>query len=549
MKIRIFSFSRKYLRAYVIAVIGFFTSLALFYALQLQEKHHILRMARLGIESIMSNLRSEMAYNAHILNHVALEKRTNEGLSPNVKNLLTHYSQFIAMGEASPLPNIQWLRTHQGLSADKEQLEKLLRGNIAQIHKAGSIWVSSPIAIKQEKQAFLMVIKPENVPRDSYIIGLIDCNSLINYEIHIPGMLIGLFINQLPVYSGKIDAPLPSWLLTVPQKLYGALLEIKARESSVGISKLRFSNDEPLSWITLVLGLLISILLARSVALSELLQERGKILDQINQDLKCEITEHIQTEESKKNLERALMQSQKLQAVGTLAGGIAHDFNNILYAIRGYVDLAREDLPKDCIVYKNLGKVLEGTHRGQDLVARILSFSRRQHHEHNPLRLKTEVSGALALLRPTIPESVDIQFQAHTDGNIIGNKTQMHQIIVNLINNAVDAMDGEGSIKINLDRISEKKLPHEFLSANGANYCRIEISDTGHGMDASTLRRIFEPFFTTKEVGKGAGLGLSTVHAIVKEHNGEIVVNSQLGRGTTFTLFFLEYLQEETQHG
>jgi len=283
-------------------------------------------------------------------------------------------------------------------------------------------------------------------------------------------------------------------------------------------------NTSTLTWITLLFGIFISLLIAKSIALTDLLKER--------------IAHHIQTEESKKTLEKALLQGQKLQAIGTLAGGIAHDFNNILYAIRGYVELAREDVPKEGITYKNLGKILEGTYRGQDLIAQILSFSRRQqHHEFTSLHLKTEIMGALALLRPAIPESVDIQFEASTEGPIQGNKIQIHQVIVNLINNAVDAMDSEGKILI--------KLSSTTADDNLPNYCKIEVRDTGYGMEQSTMERIFEPFFTTKEVGKGTGLGLSMVHSIVKEHKGEITVSSHIGRGSLFTLFF----PEESQHG
>lgn len=302
-------------------------------------------------------------------------------------------------------------------------------------------------------------------------------------------------------------------------------------------------------WISLILGLAISVLVATIIKISQLASARALSLYKINEDLKKEIADRIHAEETKRKLEVALLQGQKLQAMGTLAGGIAHDFNNILYAIIGYAEISREDVKKDSITHKNLGKILEAGHRGQDIVARILAFSRRQHHQFSQINLKQNIEAALALLRPTIPASVIIHFETDpalgTDINILGNQTQMHQILVNLINNAVDAMDGEGTIDINLNRLlADDPFLKNFPDLSKQNYFKIEISDTGHGMTQNTIKRIFDPFFTTKEVGKGTGLGLSIAHSIAKDHRGEITVKSRLGYGTTFILLFPEYTEQ-----
>jgi two-component system cell cycle sensor histidine kinase/response regulator CckA len=271
-----------------------------------------------------------------------------------------------------------------------------------------------------------------------------------------------------------------------------------------------------------------------------------KTLDETNQTLKREISDRMQAEETKQKLEKALLQGQKLQAIGTLAGGIAHDFNNILYAVIGYVEMAQDDVEKDSLVYKNLGKVLEASHRGRELIARILAFSRRQqHHELKPICLNTTIESVLSLLKPAIPSSTTIEYKAQDEGeyNVLGDQTQIHQIMVNLVNNAVDAMDGDGIIKIQLSHIGANDAAlHLFPQLRARNYCKIEVIDTGYGMELSTIERIFEPFFTTKEVGKGTGLGLATVHGIVKEHDGEIFVTSQLGTGSTFIIFLPAYL-------
>lgn len=290
-------------------------------------------------------------------------------------------------------------------------------------------------------------------------------------------------------------------------------------------------------YIVLLLGIIISFLVAAIVGMTQIANQRAESLRQSNDELKREIAERISAEEIKQKLEIALLQGQKLQAIGTLAGGIAHDFNNLLYAIIGYIEMARNDTPKDTPLHKNLGKVLDAAYRGRELVARILAFSRRQHHNQELLDLKSTIEAALGLLRPTIPASVNIQFDQFVDMCILGNQTQIHQVIVNLINNAVDAMDGEGTITIKMSQLSpDDPFLRQFPQTLPQNYCKIELSDTGCGMDQTTMERIFEPFFTTKEVGKGTGLGLSIVHSIVKDHQGEITVTSQLGMGTTFML-------------
>lgn len=306
---------------------------------------------------------------------------------------------------------------------------------------------------------------------------------------------------------------------------------------------------DALPWIILILSIVLTITLAALVRYAQLMRLRSRSLNRANQNFKNEMVERIHAEQTKQKLEKALLQGQKLQAIGTLAGGIAHDFNNILYAINGYVEMAREDIEKDSLVFKNLGKVLEASQRGQDLIARILAFSRRQRHDYKPIPCQQTIEGVLSLLRPTIPAGVTLIF--HTmpkDSIILADQTELHQVIVNIINNAVDAMDGEGVVTLRVQRIpANDEILKQIPNTTQNEYCKIEITDIGHGMDQSTIERIFEPFYTTKEVGKGTGLGLSTVHAIIKEHQGEILVKSQLGHGTTFTLLLPEY--KENLHG
>lgn len=275
-------------------------------------------------------------------------------------------------------------------------------------------------------------------------------------------------------------------------------------------------------------------------------------MQEANEKLKTESQDRLLAEQSKQKLEVALLQGQKLQAMGTLAGGIAHDFNNILYAIKGYVEMARDDLADHPLISNNLNKVLSAADRGQQLISRILAFSRKQTQHFENISLNETIEAALGLLKPTIPASVALHFQPHCKAMLLADKTQLHQILVNLINNAVDAMDGEGNILIE----TSIALPQDILpnSSNPSSptsaWVKIQIKDTGQGMSQSTLERIYEPFFTTKEVGKGTGLGLSIVHSLIEQHQGQIQVNSQLGKGTCFTLLFkAQSIQEGANDG
>lgn len=299
-----------------------------------------------------------------------------------------------------------------------------------------------------------------------------------------------------------------------------------------------------LPWIAILFGSSFAIVMAILIRAAQVTRRQAAHLKEANEALQVEMQSTELIRESKQKLEHALLQGQKLQAMGTLAGGIAHDFNNLLYAIIGYTEMARDDVPKDSQLHQNLGKILEACQRGRELVARILTFSRRQHHQLDVLNLKPAIEAVLGLLRQTIPASVTLDFKMDEEMHLNGNKTLLHQILVNIINNAVDAMDGEGTININVSRMSSKDpYMHQFPEMKANHYCKIMISDTGHGMDKETIERIFEPFYTTKEVGKGTGLGLSIVHSIVKEHQGEVAVTSQLGRGTVFTILLPEHEQ------
>jgi PAS domain S-box-containing protein len=253
-----------------------------------------------------------------------------------------------------------------------------------------------------------------------------------------------------------------------------------------------------------------------------------------------DINDRKKAEAERINLEKKLQRTQKLETIGTLAGGIAHDFNNMLTPIMGYSDLALTKIPSYNPLYDDLQNILQASKRAKDLVQQILTFSRQVETEHQPLKLQIIIKEAIKLLRPTIPSSIKINLKLNSDSSFIkADPSQMHQVIVNLCTNSFQAMEqtgGELTIELSDCQVDNTTNGlHKNLQYG--RYVMMVISDTGKGMDQLTLNRVFEPFFTTKTVDKGTGMGLSVVHGIVHEHNGEIFVFSELDKGTSFHIY------------
>ncbi|MDD2463011.1 MAG: PAS domain S-box protein [Desulfobulbus sp.] len=253
-----------------------------------------------------------------------------------------------------------------------------------------------------------------------------------------------------------------------------------------------------------------------------------------------DITTRKLTEEKAKALRAQLLQSQKLEAIGTLAGGIAHDFNNILAAVIGYTDMAKELTEQGSPLAKDLDQVLKAGHRAKDLVRQILVFSRQSETEPINLLPVNIVKEVVKLLRPTLPSTIAIEQKISPKaGPIRIDPTQLHQILMNLCTNAYHAMEESGGIlTIDLQNITftAQDLPNTLHAKPGA-YVELVVGDTGAGIPASIRDRIFDPFFTTKELGKGTGMGLSIVHGIVTGYNGFISLKSTPGEGTEFRIY------------
>jgi signal transduction histidine kinase len=257
------------------------------------------------------------------------------------------------------------------------------------------------------------------------------------------------------------------------------------------------------------------------------------------------------TEEEKIRLERQLQQAHKMESLGTLAGGIAHDFNNILYGAIGYAELCLDDAEPNTLLHSNLKEVISGLQRAKSLIRQILAFSRHRNSEIEPFPVGPVVKEAIKLLKSTIPATIEIQVDADApQSTIMGDSTQIHQVVMNLCTNAAHAMEEDGGVlKISLENveISPNANIRDENDVFPGSYLKLSVADTGVGIPADHLNRVFDPFFTSKEQGRGTGMGLAVVHGIVESHRGQIMVESIEGRGTTFDIFLplIDYCSDQ----
>ena len=253
-----------------------------------------------------------------------------------------------------------------------------------------------------------------------------------------------------------------------------------------------------------------------------------------------DVTAQRRAEEQDRRIRDHMIQAHKLEALGTLAGGIAHDFNNILTGIFGFAELAKM-APDLTSARRQSEEIIRAAHRAKELVGRILTFSRQQPTNRQPVPLTDVVRELVPLMRASFPKSVELAVRLPEPGagpGVLADSGQLQQVILNLCTNATHAMPAGGHLVLAVEATAlTDPVPTDLAPLVAGPHAKLTVSDTGAGMAPDTLRRVFEPFFTTKPVGQGTGLGLSVVHGIVRDHRGAIRVTSAVGRGTTFEIF------------
>jgi PAS domain S-box-containing protein len=272
-------------------------------------------------------------------------------------------------------------------------------------------------------------------------------------------------------------------------------------------------------------------------------------------DIPCRVSGYLGTDESgapvyldfafedtsrELMLENRLLQAQKLETIGALAGGIAHDFNNILATISGYSEMLMEDLPKGSAASDKVTRIQAALVKARSIINQILTFSRQIEQEKVPVSVSEILQETLGFIKSSIPENITLKTRmVRKDDNIFADPTQMFRVFLNLMTNAIQAMEDNGGIlSVKSEIVQGESLRHQLTKDIVADeYVLITIRDTGKGMDSSHMSRIFEPFFTTREVGKGTGLGLSVIHGIISELEGEIIVSSKKNKGSVFYVY------------
>jgi signal transduction histidine kinase/FixJ family two-component response regulator len=255
-----------------------------------------------------------------------------------------------------------------------------------------------------------------------------------------------------------------------------------------------------------------------------------------------DVTARRLAEEELRRMEHQLRQAQRLEAMGTLAGGIAHDFNNLLGAILGYGEMALRDVPEGSRLRRDVENMMIAGERGRALVDRILAFSRSGVGERVAVHVEAVMRETLALLSARVPRGILVEERLNAGrAAVMGDATQIHQVLMNLVTNAVQAMPSGGTLLVSLDHVSvhaQRAVVTGTIAAG--DYVVLEVADTGSGIRSEILEKIFDPFFTTKEVGVGTGLGLSLVHGIVTGLGGAIDVATVVGKGSVFSVYLPE---------
>lgn len=395
---------------------------------------------------------------------------------------------------------------------------KLPTGEIVVIYKDVSKRKRAEETLRRSKETFTKVFKANPV-------AMIICRPFDGYIMDVNAAFEKLTGYRSDELIGHTALELGLW---ADPRERDAVLRILSRQSAVTDQEIRLVTKSGSTLTTLY-----------STETIELATESCLL------SIIVDVTAARQAANQKLKLEKQLYESQKMEAIGTLAGGIAHDFNNILGAIIGYAEMAARQ-PDPQKNRRCLEQVLAAADRAKDLAKQILTFSRHAEHDKKPMDLKIITKETLKLLRSTLPASIEIRCRMEDDSfTIHGDPTQMHQVIMNICTNAAHAIgEKNGLLDVSLTRENLSQEQALDLHIVRGNYVKLSITDNGTGIDPAIIDRIFDPFFTTKKIGDGTGLGLSVVYGIIQNHKGCIRVTSRPGQGATFHIY-LPHLDKE----
>lgn len=283
--------------------------------------------------------------------------------------------------------------------------------------------------------------------------------------------------------------------------------------------------------------------------LQDNVQQRTAELQKSNNRLKREIEQHMETTKALKEAEARFYQAQKMESIGTLVGGIAHDFNNMLSGIHANLFMIKRKLINLPEVEERIDSINQLVKRAAEMIKQLLTFARKDNVEYKIFNLRPFISEAYKLATVSISSTIALSFHApKEDIWVKANATQLQQVLMNLVNNARDALKGAETPQITIALGSwspDADFVKRHPELHTERYARVSVSDNGSGIDNELLTRIFEPFFTTKGVGKGTGLGLAMCYGAIQGHSGSIEVESELGKGTTFHILLPEYIESD----
>jgi signal transduction histidine kinase len=462
--------------------------------------------------------------------------------------LLTDYPGYQALQWVDAKFTIRWVVPEQGNTAAlarNAQFESSRQSALQQAYQQHAITITPSVDLVQGGQGFL-IYYPLYVQQrfDGLLTAVVKNQTFFSQLISTQlskGYAFALEDNQGQRLYQRGESPTAytrTWQQQTELLVYGVPWQITIWPTQQVLEQ----QYSLLPTVTLLIGLLISVLLGVALRLAKTASARAQQVSTANHALQQSMLKQQALEAEQRQLQQVMWQNQKMQSLGTLAGGVAHDFNNILYAISGYVNMACDDTKPGSITHENMKKVLEACARGQELVKQILGFSRKQDYVLTEVSLREVIEKTLSLLEASVP--VEVQLHCRVDlaaddlGLVKANLTQLQQVLINLINNAIAAMQSRGEITINLHRqVADARFAEQYPQLSKPAYYHLSVHDTGPGMDSATQARIFEPFFTTKSVDEGTGLGLAMAYGIMQDHQGGIFVDSQPGQGTTFHLY------------